>query len=178
MRLIATGGFAHVDSKGRRFQWTLPPLSPSFRPAECGYDKSNSLVHKMNPEPKPKKPLRWRIIALMVQFAAVAIALNAMLILFGVIPNPAEQRREIDAVTYRILSDGYASGSPAYRAALRDAVKESGAIMLSDRERLMAMWAKAVPAGYTVARSVGTREFERSRLLGLVNTGSNSEVPK
>lgn len=132
----------------------------------------------MNPEPKPKKPLRWRIIALMVQFAAVAIALNAVLILFGVIPNPAEQRREVDAVTYRILSDGYASGSPAYRAAIRDAVKGRGAIMLSDRERLMGMWAKAVPAGYTVSPSVGTRESERARLLGLVNTGSNSEVPK
>ena len=46
----------------------------------------------MNPEPKPKKPLRWRILALMVQCAAVAIALNAVLVLFGVISNPAEQR--------------------------------------------------------------------------------------
>lgn len=126
MRLIATGGFAHVDSKGRRCQGTLPALSLSFRSAECGYDKSEPLVHTMNPEPKLKKPLRWRIVALMVQFAAVAITLNAVLILFGVIPNPAEQRREVDAVTYRILSDGYASGSPDYRAAIRDAVKGRG----------------------------------------------------
>lgn len=132
----------------------------------------------MNPEPKPKRPLRWRIIAIMVQVAAVAIALNAVLILFGVIKNPAEQHREVDAVTYRILADGYASGSPVYRAAIRDAVKGRGAIMLSDRERLMGMWAKAVPTGYSVPASVGTRESERARLLGLVNTESNSEVPK
>lgn len=132
----------------------------------------------MNPEPKPKRPLRWRIIARMVQVAAVAIALNAVLILFGVIKNPAEQHREVDAVTYRILADGYASGSPVYRAAISDAVKGRGAIMLSDRERLMGMWAKAVPTGYRVPASVGTRESERARLLGLMNTASNSEVPK
>ncbi|NKA72549.1 hypothetical protein BL241_03560 [Ralstonia solanacearum] len=132
----------------------------------------------MNPESKQKKPLRWRIIALMVQVAAVAIALNAVLVLFGVIRNPAEQHREVDAVTYRILSDGYASGSPAYRAAIRETVKVQGAIMLSDRERLMGMWAKAVPAGYRVPAAVGTRESERAHLLGLVNGASNSEVPK
>lgn len=132
----------------------------------------------MNPESKPKKPLRWRILAYMVRGAAVAIALNAVLVLFGVIPNPAEQRREVDAVTYRILADGFASGPPVYRAAVHDAMKNHGAIMLSDREWLMGMWAKAVPAGYSVPAAVGTRDAERARLLGLVNSESNSEVSK
>lgn len=127
----------------------------------------------MNPEPKPKKPLRWRILALMVQCAAVAIALNAVLVLFGVISNPAEQRREVDAVTYRILADGYTAGSPVYRAAVRDAVKERGAIMLTDRERLMGMWAKAAPVGYGVPAAIGPRETERARLLRLVKGESN-----
>ncbi len=127
----------------------------------------------MNPEPKPKKPLRWRILALMVQCAAVAIALNAVLVLFGVIPNPAEQRREVDAVTYRILADGYMSGSSVYRAAVRDAVKGRGALMLADRERLMGMWAKAVPVGYSMPAAIGTRETERARLLRLVKGESN-----
>lgn len=130
-------------------------------------------MHTMNPEPKPKKPLRWRILAFMVRCAALAIALNAVLVLFGVIRSPAEQFHEVDAVTYRILADGLASGSPVYRAAVSDAVKRRGAIMLSDRERLMGMWAKAVPTGYSVPATVGTRESERARLLAMVGGKSN-----